>query len=103
MNSLHWFKVEPDSPLPLEKQEVPPTVLIRKADFKLYKYDTRYKNIEKVLSHNDTDYLDTLDRDMLLLKHKKANRDTSQPAPKWFNMSWDAFRHIDNHNKSHMF
>ena len=61
------------TPIPIELQEAPLTILIRKDDFKLYKYDTRYKNIEKVLSNNADDYLDTLDRDMLLLKHKKAN------------------------------
>ena len=81
---------------------MPPTILIRKDDFKQYKYDSRYKDFAKVLSHRDTDYLDTLDRNMLLLKHKKANL-TSEPTPKWLNFSWDAFRHVDNHNKSHMF
>ena len=28
---------------------------------------------------------------------------TSTPAPKWLNMCWDSFRHVDNHNKSHIF
>ena len=73
MDRSHWLTVEPRTPIPIENQEAPLTILIRKDDFKLYKYDTRYKNIEKVLSNNADDYLDTLDRDMLLLKHKKAN------------------------------
>ena len=102
MDTSSWFKPVPTTPLPLEIQEIPPTILIRKDDFKLYKYDLRYKNIEKVLLKNDTDYLDNLDRDMLILKHRKANV-TTAPSPKWLNMSWDAFRHVDNHNKSHMF
>ena len=46
--------------------------------------------------------MDTLDRDMLLKKHRKANL-IAKPTPKWLNLSWDAFRNVDNHNKSHMF
>ena len=78
------------------------STLIRKSDFKMYKYDTRCKNIEKVFSHCKEDYLDPLDREMLVMRHRQMNV-TSTPAPKWLNMCWDSFRHVDNHNKSHMF
>jgi hypothetical protein len=47
--------------------------LIRKHDFKLYKYDTKSKNIEKVFAKNAEDYLDPLDKKMLLAKNKVAN------------------------------
>ena len=58
MNPALWVRVKPVTPPPLEKQEVPPTILIRKDDFRLYKYDTRYKNIDKVLENNEADFLD---------------------------------------------
>ena len=43
---------------------------IRKKNFKMYKYDTRCKNIDKVFSHCSEDYLDPLDREMLVMRHK---------------------------------
>ena len=45
-------------------------VLIRKHDFKLYKYDIKSKNLDKVFNQTEQDYLDPLDRRMLILKHK---------------------------------
>lgn len=36
------------------------------------------------------------------MRHKQMNI-SSSPAPKWLNMCWDSFRHVDNHNKSHIF
>ena len=77
-------------------------MVIRKQDFKMYKYDTRCKNVEKVFSHCRSDYLDPLDREMLIMRHQRSNV-TSTNAPKWLNMCWDSFRHVDNHNKSHIF
>ena len=85
-----------------QSQESAYTTLIRKNNFKLYKYDTRCKNPEKVFSYCPEDYLDPLDKEMLKLRHKQMNV-TSSPAPKWLNMCWDSFRHVDNHNKSHIF
>ena len=77
-------------------------MLIRKRDFKMYKYYTRSKNVEKVFAHCPNDYLDPLDREMLILRHLQINA-TSTPTPKWLNKCWDSFRHVDNHNKSHIF
>ena len=78
------------------------TTFIRKKNFKMYKYDTRCKNLDKVFAQCTEDYLDPLDRQMLVKRHKQMNY-TSMPAQKWLNMCWDSFRHVDNHNKSHMF
>jgi len=58
--------------------------------------------VEKVFAHCPNDYLDPLDREMLILRHLQINA-TSTPAPKWLNKCWDSFRHVDNHNKSHIF
>ena len=68
----------------------------------MYKYDTKRKNANKIFSQCPDDYLDPLDREMLLMRHKQMNV-TSTPAPKWLNLCWDSFRHVDNHNKSHIF
>mmetsp|Transcript_2002 Transcript_2002/g.2828 ORF Transcript_2002/g.2828 Transcript_2002/m.2828 type:complete len:83 (+) Transcript_2002:281-529(+) len=68
----------------------------------MFKYDTKRKNASKIFSLCPNDYLDPLDREMLLMRHKQMNV-TSTPAPKWLNLCWDSFRHVDNHNKSHIF
>ena len=62
-SKLEWF----DSPE--EAQTSSFSMLIRKQDFKMYKYDTRSKNVEKVFAHCPDDYLDPLDREMLILRH----------------------------------
>ena len=77
-------------------------MLIRKNDFRLNRFEARSKGQERVFTNANEDYLDPLDREVLCIKQKKQNK-SFQPAPKWLNMSWDTFRHVENHNKSHMF
>ena len=98
-SELHWYErpdLDPNVSQPFQ-------VLIRKRDMKLYKYDVKCKNIEKVFARCKDDYLDPLDKNMLLMRHKQKNLTVASRAPKWLNMCWDSFRHVDNHNKSHIF
>jgi hypothetical protein len=44
-------------------------VLIRKLDLNLHKYDTRNKNLIKMLDQSD-DYIDDIDMEMLRRKQK---------------------------------
>lgn len=78
------------------------TVLIRKSDLRLYKFSSRFKNLERLFHSNASLYMDPLDRDMLIARHTQTSLSATQ-SPKWLNLSWDAFKSVENHNKSHIF
>lgn len=89
--------------------------MIRKQDLNIHKYDTRNKNLLKVLQQGD-DFIDdigkpqpllpifpSIDLDMIRRKQQIDLMSYKQPLPKWMNAAWDAFRIADNHNKSIIF
>lgn len=49
------------------------------------------------------DYIDDLDLEMLRKKQALDLANYKQPAPRWLNIAWDAFRIVDNHSKSMIF
>jgi len=49
------------------------------------------------------EYIDPIDKDMMLHKHKLDVNNYKQPIPKWYNVAWDAFRTVENHSKSMIF
>lgn len=49
------------------------------------------------------EYLDPIDKEMMLHKHKLDVNNYKQPTPKWYNVAWDAFRTVENHSKSMIF
>jgi hypothetical protein len=95
---INWFRSLKESLIgnPLQ------TVLIRKSDLKMYKYSSKYKNIDRLFASNPDQYLDPLDRDMFVSRHQQTCLRATQ-SPKWLNLSWDAFKQVENHNKSHIF
>lgn len=96
------------------------TVLIRKQDLNLHKYDTRNRNLttKPAAASKDADdkafyaqlsavavpdYIDELDQEMVRRKQQLDSQNYKQPVPKWMNAAWDAFRIVDNHSKSMIF
>jgi hypothetical protein len=49
------------------------------------------------------DFLDAVDLEMLRRKQRLDLQNFKQPAPRWMNFAWDAFRIVDNHSKSMIF
>lgn len=81
-------------------------ILIRKNDFKIYKFEGRSKSLDRWLAQQSTAdglYLDPIDAEMLIQRHEAATQSNSSQSPKWLNLCWDAFRIVDNHSKSHIF
>ncbi|CDW76627.1 UNKNOWN [Stylonychia lemnae] len=94
-----WVNYKPQMHL---NENIKPILLIRRHDLNLHKYDTRNKNLLKILEQSG-DYIDEIDLDMLRKKQKLDMQNYKQPQPKWMNFAWDAFRIVDNHSKSMIF
>ena len=78
-------------------------ILIRKIGSNLHKYDTKNKNLPRILDQQHPYYIDPIDREMILHKHKLDSTNYKQPVPKWYNIAWDGYRAVENHSKAMIF
>jgi hypothetical protein len=80
-------------------------ILIRKEGFNIHKFDTKNKNLPKLLETRDfiSHYIDPIDKSMIHHKHRLDSSNYKQPVPKWYNIAWDGYRTVENHSKAMIF